>query len=203
MEISDDKYDQLITFVETGAEGDLPAEMVHYLELLEVVRSLHMRFKNRRAIISLLQKPPYELTYYLASRRYAEAINFFYLDHDIKKDAWRNMYAEKLDRAADMVLATATCPKDIDIYKNIIYAAMEARQLSKEDKEELPDEIFEKKIKIYTSNPEDLGRERPSRNQLAAKIDNYKIPETEKERIKSEAGITPVKIFPDESTEQD
>lgn len=202
MEISNDKYDQLITFIETGAEGNLPAEMVGYLELLELIRSLHMRFKNRRAIINLLQKPPYELSYYLASKRYSEAINFFYLDHEIKKDSWRNMYAEKLDRAADLVLATATSSRDIDVYKNIIYAAMEARQLSKEDKEELPDEIFEKKIKIYTLDPTDLGRERPNRNLLAAKIDNYKIPEKEKERLKSEAGITTTKIFPDEPAEE-
>ena len=203
MDIRDDKYDQLITFIETGSEGNLPQEMIEYLELLEVIRSLHMRFKNRRSIINFLQKAPYGLSYYEASKRFSEAINFFYLDHEIKKDAWRNMYAEKLDRAADLVLATATSSRDIDVYKNIIYAAMEARQLSKEDKEELPDEIFEKKIKIYTLDPSDLGRERPNRNLLAAKIDNYKIPEKEKQRLKSEAGITETNIFPDEPTEED
>lgn len=201
MDISDDKYDQLITFIETGAEGNLPEEMVEYITLLELIRGLHMRFRSRKAIINLLQKKPYELSYYLASKRYTEAINFFYLDHEIKKDAWRNLYAEKLDRAADLVLSTATTSKDVDIYKNIIYAAMEARQLGKEDKEELPEEIFEKKIKIYTINPEELGRERPNRNLLASKIDNYNIPEKEKERLKSEAGITDIKIFPDESAE--
>lgn len=189
MEIDESKYDQLLAFIDSGAKNNLPQEMVEYISILELIRGMHMRYENRQAIVKFLQQPPYSLSYYQATQRYSEAVNFFYLDHYIKKQAWRNLYAEKLDRAADLVLKTATSAKDIDIYKNIIYAAMEARGLSKPDNEDIPKELFQKPVKIYTLDPERLGKRRANRLELAKHIDSLDIPEADKERARNDAGL--------------
>ncbi len=203
MEIPDSKYDQLLTYIETGAKGDLTDEMVRYIELLDTIRSMFTRYQSRDVIINFLQKPPYNLSRYHAIKRFTDAVNFFYLDNEIKKSAWRNWYAEKLDRAADLVLKTATSSKDIDIYKNILLAASEMRQLNKEDKEELPEELFKKPVKLYTLNPELIGRKKANRDLLGKHIDALDVPEIEKKRMKSDAMVTDVEFVTENESPED
>ena len=204
MDIDDNKYDELLTYIESGTKGNLPEEMIEYISILEMIRGLHMRYENRQAIVKLLQQPPYNLSYYNATLRYSEAVNFFYLDHEIKKQAWRNLYAEKIDRAADLVLKTATSSKDIDVYKNLIYAAMEARHLNVPDAEDIPKELFLKPTKVYTLKPELLGRKKINRTLLAKHIDSLDIPEADKQRVRSDAMLTETIEFmeSDESEDQ-
>lgn len=189
MDIDDSKYDELLIYIESGAKGNLPEEMIQYVNLLELIRGMHMRYQNRQAIVSFLQQPPYELSYYQATKRYSEAVNFFYLDNEIKKQAWRNIYAEKLDKAADLILKTATCSKDLDIYKNMIYAAKDLRGLDEKDQIDIPDDFFKKQVKIFTLDPKLLGRNRPDRRLLGKHIDSLDIPEADKQRARSDAGL--------------
>lgn len=189
MEIDDKKYDALINFIESGAKGDLSEEMVEYVELLDRIRGWHVRYKDRSTIVRMLQQPPYKLSYYLATKRYSDAINFFYLNNQIRKSAWRNVYAEKLDRAADLVLRTATCADDMKVYRGLIREASYWRELHKPDPENKDQDKFKKKYKIYTLNPERLGMERENRNLLAKHIDDLDIPESAKQRARSDAGM--------------
>jgi hypothetical protein len=195
MVIPDTKYDALISYIETGAQGDLPQDMVEYVSTLELIRGMHMRYENRQAIVKFLQQPPYSLSYYLANKYYSDAINFFYLDVEIKKNAWRNMYAEKLDRAADLVLKTATTSKDIDIYKNIIFAARDMRQLHIPESEDIPEEFFKKPNKVYVLDPGLIGRSKANRNLLAKHIDSLNIPEADKQRVKADAMIEDIEFL--------
>ncbi len=201
MEIFDDKYDQLLAFVESGAKADLPEELIKYLSVLELIRSMHFKFENRQTIINFLQKPPYQLSQYLASKYYSDAINFFYIDVKITKQALRNMYAEKLDRAADLVLKTATNSKDLDIYKNIIYAIRDLRELNIPEKEDIPEEFYKKPYKLYVLDPKLIGRQRPNRNELARHIDSLEIPEYDKQRLKRDALIEDAVFLTDEEDE--
>jgi len=203
MVIDDNKYDKLLTYIESGATGNLPDEMIDYVNMLELIRGMHMRYEDRQTIIRFLQQPPYNLSFYLATCRYSDAVNFFYLDHDIKKQAWRNIYAEKLDRAADLILRTATSSKDIDVYKNTILAAGDLRQLNLPDKEDIPKEFFQKPIKIYTLDPRMLGRKRPDRKALARHIDGLDIPEADKQRARSDAMLTETIEFLDADEAED
>jgi hypothetical protein len=198
MEIDDNKYDALLSFIETGAEGDLPTEMVEYLSTLEMIRGMHMRYENRSAIIKLLQLPPYALSPYLSNKYYSDAINFFYLDNAIKKQAWRNMYAEMLERSAELVIKTAKTSKDLDIYKNIILAAGNMRQLNEAEPDDIPEEFFKKPVKIYTLDPELVGRTKANRYELARHIDGLDIPEREKLRVKADAMIEDIDLFPED-----
>lgn len=189
MVIEDNKYDALVAFIETGAQGELPDELIEYLSILELIRGMHMRYENRNAIIKFLQQPPYNLSEYKAVNYYSNAINFFYLNNKIKKQAWRNVYAEKLDRAADLVLKTAINSKDIDVYKSIISDAREMRQLNEPEAEDIPEEFFKKPNKVYIMDPRKVGHQRANRNLLAKHIDDLDIPETDKQRLKQDAMI--------------
>ena len=202
MLIDDNKYDALLAFVESGSKGDLPEEMIQYLQILDMIRSMYSKYQSRNSIINFLQKPPYSLSRHISVKYFSDAVNFFYLDNEISKQAWRNLYAEKLDRAADLVLKTATCSKDIDIYKNIIYAAREMRQLGEPDKDDIPIELFKKPNKIYVLNPEQVGRKRPDRNLLARHIDSLDIPETDKQRVKADAMIEDIEFLTDEEYQE-
>lgn len=197
MEIRDNKYDELLTYIETGARGNLPEVMFEYVNLLELIRGMHMRYKDRQAIVKFLQQPPYELSYYQATQRYTEAINFFYLDHEIKRQAWKNLYAEQIDRAAELVLKTATNSKDLDIYKNMKLAAVDIRGLNDPEKMDVPKEFFQKKIKIYTLDPRMVGKVRPDRRLVAKHIDSLDIPEADKQRARSDAGLNETYDFID------
>ena len=203
MRIPDGKYDALLAYIESGAQGNLSPELVEYIELLDVIRSMYSRYRSRDTIINFLQKPPYILSYYSAVKRFSEAINFFYLDNEIKKKAWRNVYAERLDKVADLALRASTSILDLEIYKKIIDAAARMRQLDKPDPPELPPELFLKPFKIYTLNPEDIGRTRADRNLLAKHIDELDIPEKDKERVRADAGLAEINLFDDEQDQED
>jgi len=189
------EYERLQEYIENGRTADMPHEMVQYLEQLDLVRGLINRNKGKEIVVSLLKGPPYNLSDYLARKRYTEAINFFYLDNEVKKQAWRNLYADKLEKAANLVLHTATSAKDLDIYKNILLAAANMRGLGEADKEELPAELYERPIKIYSNDVKVLDIPEVSRYELQKMIDSFEIPETEKERLKGEALITTPKLF--------
>ena len=200
MEIDDSKYDELVAFIETGAKGNLSPELVQYLSTLELIRGLHMQYENRNAIVKLLQQQPYSLSPYLSNKYYSDAINFFYLNIEVKKQAWRNMYAEMLERAAELVYKTAKTSKDIDIFKNVILAAGTMRQLNEVEPDDIPEEFFSKPIKIYTIDPELVGRKKANRYELARHIDGLDIPERDRQRVKADAMIenNPIDLFPDD-----
>ncbi len=198
MKIPDCKYDQLLIYIESGAKGDLPRHLIEYVELLDLIRSMYARYESREAIINFICSDPYNLSPALASKRFAEALNLFYLDNEIKKKAWRNIYAEKLDRAADLVLKTARNAADIEIYKKIVDAAARMRQLDQADPPEIPQELYDRPYKIYSLDPATIGRKRPDKRLLAKKIDELPdMPETEKDRLKEDALIKTPKFFQD------
>lgn len=189
------EYEHLQEYIENGRQGEMPHEMVEYLSQLEVVRGQINRNKGKEFIVNLLKAAPYSLTDYHARKRYADAVNFFYLDTEVKKEAWRNLYADKLEKAANLVLQTATNSRDLDVYKNILLAAANMRGLNEPDKEELPEELFQRPIKIYTTDVKILDIPEVSRTDLIRKINSYEISEIEKERLKGEALITSPKLF--------
>lgn len=201
MEIDESLYDDMLNMIDTGDQGRLTEEMVEYMRLLDQIHSWHFRHFSREQIIKLLQGPPWGLSYFLAAKRYSDAVNFFYIDVKITKEAFRNMYAEKLDRVAELVLKTATNSKDLDIYKNFIYAARDMRQLNLAEKEDIPDGFSKKPNKVYILNPELVGRKKADRNLLASHIDSLDIPEKEKQRVKADAMITDIDFLSEDETE--
>ncbi len=200
--LEDFKYEKILAFIESGAQGDLPDELIEYVQLLELIRSMYDKYDSIPAIVNYLQKV-HNLSEFVSKRRVNEAINLFYVDNHIKKQTWRNVYASRLDRAADLALKASNSVADLEVYKKIVDAAARMRQLDKEDEKELPKELFEKSFKVFTLHPERIGRKSADRYLLAQQIDNLSIPEKEKDKAKSDALMTDeIELFNDADKEE-
>lgn len=199
--IQDLSLEQIDSFIKNGDPKNAPAEIVSYLDMMDKVRGMYNRngdFPSKNAIIKHLTKVD-GLSYYLANNLYNNTVEYFYLSIPIKKDTYRNMYAEKLDQLMSFSIATMTGPKDAKAVADIIKIAMSARQLDVPEVEELPAELFDKPWKLYGMDPSYLGLQPPNRNRLAQIIDNLDdVTEGQKDRLKQEAGIQPITLFVDE-----
>jgi hypothetical protein len=190
-------------FMETGNPKDAPEHIVVYLDLLDTVRSMFLRineFGSREAIIKhLMVSSKHKLSRYKASQVCDEAQEYFYSDSKISKAAWKNIYAEKVEKMINFAILTV---KDVNDAQKVVKMLLDAsvlRGVNEPDKEELPAEIFQAPFVVYSCDAEFLGMPKANRQKLSEMID--KLPElTEKEKIqiKREALALPLKVFPNE-----
>ena len=185
-------------FIETGKTDNMPEELIQYLNELELVRSLILRFESKDRVLKLLKSPPYSMSDYVAQHRYRDAINFFYIDTEIKRDAWRGLYADRLDRIALTMLKGGKSVRDLKEAASIFLDAAKLRGVFDPEPESLPAELFVKPIRIYTTDIGDLGHERINRHELARMIDSYQIDEVNRQRIRQEAMLEPPRFLTDE-----
>ncbi|WP_278035896.1 hypothetical protein [Flavobacterium nitratireducens] len=175
-------------FMEKGNPNNAPEHIVAYLELLDMVRGMFLRidkFGSKEAIIKhLMVSPQYKLSRYKASQVCDEAQEYFYRDSKISKDAWRNIYADKIDKMINFAMLTV---KDVNDAQKVVKMLIDAgalRAVNEPDKEELPKEIFQQPFVVYTWDTEALDMPKVNRQKLAEMID--KFPElTEKEKDKN------------------
>ena len=200
--LEDISLDIIRDFIENGNRADADEGIVEYLDIIEKIRGMKMRFDHfpsKDHIIKHLIKVDGH-SRHLAINLYNDCIEYFYADTKITKEAWRNLYAEEAEK--DIALARMLV-KDVGDIAKISKMRMDLaqlRQLDKEEVEKLPEEWFLKPFKLYAMDAEFLGLPPANRHKIAEQIDGY--PElTEKERvlIKREAGVLPVKLFLDES----
>lgn len=200
-------------FIENGENEGLTDEQEFYLHILKTIQQLmtgqcndEPGIKSKNFIVKYLVKAyPGQISEYQAGNYYADAINFFYIDKDIKLEAWGNYYAERLENLALATMEAATCTKDFEIAHKIYLSAMEARTKYRPEEATFPEELFKRPIKIYKQDPRLLNGQEPiNRNQLAKIIDEWDIPEAEKARLRVDAAVeTPKLILPtaDEDSE--
>lgn len=189
MGVKDYNYELILEHIETGSKGSLAPEQIEYLKILDIMRTMHNRYENPASIKRFFTNEPYELSPFQANKWFNEMINLFYQDNSIKKSAWRNLYAEDLDKAAELVLKTSTCVADMKIYKELKVSAAEMRQLGESDPPEIPKALFDRPTKIYSMNPEFVGRSKANRNILAQQIDNMELSSLEKSKLKQDAMV--------------
>jgi hypothetical protein len=192
-------------FMETGNPKNAPEHIVEYLELLDMVRGMFLRmdlYGSKEAIIKhLMVAPKYKLSRYKAAQVCDEAQEYFYRDSKISKDAWRNIYAEKMEKMINFAMLMV---KDVNDAQKVIKMCLDTsvlRAVNEPDKEELPPEIFQAPFVVYTWDTDALDMPKVNRQKLSEMIDNYpEITEKERIRIKQEALIPgfPLKIFPNE-----
>jgi hypothetical protein len=201
MDISDISLDQIHSFVNKGIITDAPEEVIHYINMMDKVRGMYLRqgdFGTKNSIVNHLIKID-GLSYYLANKLYNQTLEYFYCSSTISKKAWDNIYADKLDDLAAMAQQLVKEPRDLKIVADIIVKAREARHLDEPDIPELPKALFEKPFKLYAMDPEFLGMAPINRNALAQRIDSLDdFTEPEKDRLKSDAAIKQIILFPNE-----
>jgi hypothetical protein len=181
-------------YIQSG-KHDLPDNLVIYLELLEIVRSMYSKYETKTFIINTLTSDVYGLSRNTATTLFYDALNFFYSDNKVKQKSWENIYADHLDNLAYICIAK----DDIDTARKCFVDAAKFRGVGAASNPEMPDEFKTKPLIIYTLDPSDVGLPKASKKELAAFIDNLpEISERERVRLSKDAGITEVTLFYDE-----
>ena len=190
-------------FMETGNPSNAPDHIVAYLDLLDMVRGMFLRMDkwgSKESIIKhLMVSSSHKLSRYKAMQVCDEAQEYFYRDSQISKAAWKNIYADKMEKMINFAMLTV---KDVNDAQKVVKMLLDVsvlRGVNEEDKDELPAEIFQAPFVVYTSNTESLGLPKINRQKLAEMIDSYpELSEKEREHIKREAGINQLILFPNE-----
>ena len=185
------KPETLALVLKKGSLVDLPQEYQEYYSLMELVRGLRAKAVHndkvvtKSSIIKLL-KSQYSMNDYQARRVYDDSLNFFYSSENIKKDAFANLYADQLDEAAALALAT----NQLDNFERLKKLAAKLRGLFEPKLPEIPKELYRKTFTIYTTEAKDIGIESENTKELERIIDELpEVPTIKMSRLKQEAGI--------------
>lgn len=201
MELEEVSLDVIYDFIENGDPENADSGVVDYLELMDKVRGMYLRFDrwgSKEAILKHLMKVE-KLSRYLASKLYNDTLEYFYCDNEISKDAWRNILADKMEKTINMAIMMIQDTSDADRVTKMIQRLAYLRRLDKDDPEELPEEWFQKPWKLYAMDAKFLGLPEVNRQELAKQIDTLpELSEKERELIKREAAVLPIKLFLDE-----
>lgn len=165
-------------FVSQGKE--LPAIQQRYLEIMEMVRGLYMKYEKRSFITNLLTNSPYFLSRSLAERIYSDALNFFFADNSIKKEAWKNIYATRFEQAAEV----AWNEGDMETFRRCMRDAADTRGIFKDELPSLPPGINDQRPVLYIFDSDKMGIPKANRRELGKFIDDMDISELDKYRSK-------------------
>lgn len=186
---------QLDRILKTGDISSLTPAEREYFDLMKVVRGFHARMMmpggeriaTKSGIIKLLKSDVYGLSDWMARQVYTDALNFFYADEGVTTRAWANLYAERLDKLANLAAAMGKLKEA----KGFITEAAKLRGCYDDEAPEIPQELLDAApVTIYTADPESLGAPRIDRREIDAFIDSIPdIPEISRQRIKEDAGI--------------
>lgn len=189
MEIDDKVYNRLENYIESGSTIDLKADEALYLELLTMINSMRRKYGRAKTIKFFCGKP-FNFTYAQSRDMFEHSINLFYADSKIEKKALRNLKAEQLEEAAEMIKRMATKPEDFESYGKLIKLSADIRGLNQPDPPEVPVGTYDRPYKVYTLDPALIGLDKPNRYELARQIDSIVgATEAEKQKAKRDAGI--------------
>lgn len=186
---------QIQRILKTGELDSLSPAERDYFSLMELVRGLRARMQmpgggrvvTKAGIIKILKSDAYGLSDWMARQVYSDTINFFYSDEGVSPRAWANLYAEKLEKLADL---SATMGK-LDKAKGLIVEAAKLRGCYDQAAPEIPRELLDQApAVIYTSDSVSMGAPAADREELKEFIDSLAdIPEITRRKVKEDAGI--------------
>ena len=184
---------QITRMLSTGDLEALPEAERAYYELMEMVRGLRARMRyngkviTKAGIIKLLKSDIYGLSDWMARQVYADSINFFYTDENIRPEAFANLYAEKMEKWADSMFLMGKGEEA----SRILERAAKLRLRFASTETEIPDELLNRKqVVLYTTKRSDLGVPDTDRRELEEFINDIPdIPVIVRERLKEDAQI--------------
>lgn len=197
-DMRDIELDEIYDFVENGIPSENKSDTMLYMLEMDKVRGMFLRidkFASKDAILNHLTKID-GYSRYFATKLYNNAIEYFYCDTTISKAAWRNVYAEKMEKTINFAIATMKDTSDAAKVGKMIAELGKLRQLDQPDLDDFPSELFDKPFKLYTLDPEMAGIPKADRRGVADFIDGLpELTELQRETIKREAGVLPLKVF--------
>ncbi|MDD2799381.1 MAG: hypothetical protein PHV20_12385 [Bacteroidales bacterium] len=181
--------------IQDGSRKPLNDEDQHYLDTLYILNNLRRKYGKDNAI-AFITKPPFSVSRQRANEMFQESINIFFANDSIERDAYRNMMYDDLIKAANVVLATATSSKDMEVYGDLMTKAAKIKGLDQPDPVKVPTELYQRNIKIYSLNPKSINIEPVNRQALADKIDSLdELKERDKKRLKQDAQIIDINFL--------
>tara|TARA_R110002050_G_scaffold69507_2_gene150348 strand:+ start:25963 stop:26589 length:627 start_codon:yes stop_codon:yes gene_type:complete len=198
LRLEDISLEDIYDFIENGNPTDADPAVVEYLELMDKIRGMYLRFDkfgSKDHIVNHLIKVD-GFSRYLANNLYNDTLEYFYCENKISKDAWRNICLEKMEKVANLAMMLI---KDVADAAKVHKMWVDMNNSMPEAKETLPEEWFLKPWKMYAMDAELVGLPNVDRPTLAKHVDSLpELSEKEREMIKREAAVLPIKIFPDE-----
>lgn len=181
----------LSSILKTGSLVNLPYEYQEYYSIMEKVRDLRAKavyngkLITKGGIIRLLQNT-HQLSMFEARRVYDDALNFFYVQDNVKPQAFANLYADQLDDAAAIALKT----NQLETFERLKMSAAKLRGCFEKKAPEIPEGAYQKQVVIYSLSPKDIGVEPQDKKEVERFLDSLPdIPAIKMQRAKSDAGV--------------
>ena len=186
-------FKRIQEYIASGSKGDLSDKERVYIDLLTLVYSLDGQYGKRRTV-RFLTSEPFGLPYQRAADIYSEAMELFYCNRKVSKDALRNKMADQFDTLYVAARDAAKTSKDYAVAADILANKARALQLDKDDPAKLPAEIYQPMFRLLSATPESIGLPAANRDELERQIDTVVAPEAVKRRLRTDAGITDLDI---------
>ena len=193
-QFNESQFDRLQDYAQEGFKGELNEEEQNYYNALLAQLGVYRKY-GRSAAIHFLMVQPFNCSRRTATRMMDEAVNLFYADDNVTRQAWRNLMFEEMRNAALAILKTeGITPDDMETYRRMMESAYKFKQLDMPDPEEPDKADRHNEIKVYELTGKHLGLPNIDRNRVADLIDNLNVGDEQKERLKRDAGVNPVDI---------
>lgn len=186
-------FERIQEYIASGSKGDLSDKERVYIDLLTLVYSLDGQYGKRRTV-RFLTSEPFGLPYQRAADIYSEAMELFYCNRKVSKDALRNKMADQFDTLYVAARDAAKTSKDYAVAADILVNKARALQLDKDDPAKLPAEIYQPMFRLLSATPESIGLPAANRDELERQIDTVVAPESVKRRLRTDAGIVDLDI---------
>lgn len=186
-------FERIQDYIAGGSRGNLSQKEQVYIDLLTMIYSLDGQWGKRRTIKFLTSKP-FSFSYEQASNMYAEAIEMFFANRKVSKEAMRAKMADQYDTLYTLAMQNARTTKDFEIAAGILSSKAKVLRLEQDDPQQLPAENYSKQFRVLSLSPEVIGLPRANRDELARQIDGIVAPEAVKKRLRVDAGIDDLDI---------
>lgn len=186
-------FERIQEYIASGSKGDLSDKERVYIDLLTLVYSLDGQYGKRRTV-RFLTSEPFGLPYQRAADIYSEAMELFYCNRKVSKDALRNKMADQFDTLYVAARDAAKTSKDYAVAADILANKARALQLDRDDPAKLPAEIYQPMFRLLSATPESIGLPAANRDELERQIETVVAPEAVKRRLRTDAGITDLDI---------
>lgn len=181
-------------YIEKGCPGDLSGKEQVYIDTLQMIYSMSIKFGDRKTV-RFLTKEPFGLPYDRAKDMMSEAIELFNGGRQTSKAAMRHHIAESYDALYHLVLEQAKTTQDIAMAASLLDRKAKILQLDKPDIEVIDPKQYGGGFRLLSLTPESIGLPAANRDKLAALIDSMDIPDVEARRLKQEAQIEDTDII--------
>ena len=168
-------------------------------EQVEFIRELFSNYSSKSQVIDRIRQKWPILRPIEAESLFNEVVNFYYItNNEVKTEAWKNIYAERLDNLFLLCFNT----NDFETARRCLIDAADLRGVNKEKPQQVPSEILDRRPIFYSMKPSDVGIVPENRDKLAAMIDNMDVPEKDKSRLRRDAMIEDITFEMAENVEE-